>query len=384
MPVVISAAVAFVAMIYVVIYYYLRIGVVARKAFADNASEYMPVEDLPEVSVIVYAYDDADFLRRLLPQLLGQDYPAPYEVIVVNEGQSDATSEVVNLLAMKHHNLYLTFTPDGARNLSRKKLALTLGIKAARYGVVATVDADTSVNSDKWLIRMAGHFSDPRCEVVIGATRPDDQSDDMSGRVFRTFDYCADSVTYISSAIAGRPYRGTSHNLAYRRQLFFDNKGFSRSLNLRYGDDDVFVSEIANGKNTVVELSEESVTTSLSYNPRRAYREFKQKVLFTGSFVRKGARRMMAVCSVAVWIWFAAAIVMVWCGYPSLLPVCVAVGTGLGLWIPVVCIWRKVRAALGFKPLAWSLPVLVLSRPVHTFVAKVRSSKNKVHNYTWG
>ena len=51
---------------------------------------------------------------------------------MVNEGESAAVTDVVSTMQLTHRNLYLTCTPDGVRNLSRKKLAITLGIKATR------------------------------------------------------------------------------------------------------------------------------------------------------------------------------------------------------------------------------------------------------------
>lgn len=384
MHVIVPAAIALVAMAVVLVLACRRLMRVCRKVTADTEAPLPAVEDLPDVSVVVYASDDAEYLSALLPALLAQDYPAPFEVIVVNEGQADAATEVVSLLAREHSNLYLTFTPDGARNLSRKKLALTIGVKAARHSVVVTVDADTAIPSDKWLMRMAGDFASRRCEVVIGADKPYLDEDDMPWRHFRAFDSCVDTVTYIDAALCGRPYRGTSHNLAYRRELFFANKGFSRSLNLRNGEDDVFVSEIATADNTCVQLATDAITTALSVNPKRSYSENKRRRIFTGAFISKRSRRVTGLCSVLLWIWLAAAVYVGISGLPSLLPACFALVTALGLWTPLVLMWRKTMSVLGYGKAGWALPLMILLRPLHTFVARLRASRGKVHNYTWG
>ena len=209
MQVIVPAAIALISMAAVLVLACRRLLRVCRKVTDDTEAPLPAVEDLPDVSVVVYASDDAEYLSTLLPALLAQDYPAPFEVIVVNEGQADAATEVVSLLAREHSNLYLTFTPDGARNLSRKKLALTIGVKAARHSVVVTVDADTAIPSDRWLMRMAGDFASRRCEVVIGADKPDLDDDDMPWRNFRAFDSCVDTITYIDAAMCGYPNRGT-------------------------------------------------------------------------------------------------------------------------------------------------------------------------------
>jgi len=71
--------------------------------------------ELPGVSVIVYANDNAAELREMLPEVLNQNYPAgKLEVIVVNDGSVDDITDVVNYLGQEYRNLYITFVPDQA------------------------------------------------------------------------------------------------------------------------------------------------------------------------------------------------------------------------------------------------------------------------------
>jgi cellulose synthase/poly-beta-1,6-N-acetylglucosamine synthase-like glycosyltransferase len=67
---------------------------------------------------------------------------------------------------------------------------------------------------------------------------------------------------YLSFALLGIPYSAVGRNLAYRRSLFFENKGFASHLHIASGDDDLFVSETANRYNTAVEIHPESFTSS--------------------------------------------------------------------------------------------------------------------------
>lgn len=361
----------------------IRLRRIISKATEDRERAIPDDADLPSVSIVVYAHDDASFLEKLLPRLLAQRYPSQYEIVVVNEGQSDATSDLVNAMALSHPNLYLTFTPDGARNLSRKKLALTLGIKASRSEVVVMVDADTSVDSDEWLLYMASGFADPACDVVIGTSIWDWEADDMHGSRYRAFDSVADAVTYLAPAINGHPYRGTSHNLAYRRQLFFANKGFSKSLNLRYGDDDIFLSEIATSDNTRVELSAQSITRTLFHNPSRNYKEAVVRRMFTAPHVKSGSRRLMAFCSILLWLWLLSSATAVVYALPSLLPAAVVVLLCLLLWIPLAMWWRKTMLMLGSRRLGLTLPWLIMMRPFHTIMNQWRTLRSRKYQYTW-
>ncbi|WP_286331510.1 glycosyltransferase, partial [Duncaniella freteri] len=223
--------------------------------YADSGST-TDAAGYPPVSVIVYSEDDASNLEILLPQILEQDYPAPFEVIVVNDGAISSTKDVIARLEQRYYNLYMTFTPQESRSLSRKKLAVTLGIKAAKYNVLVHTTGNCQIPSGQWLKRMASHFS-PSTDIVLGYAIPavSDGVDEPWKRL-HSFDRVRSDVEWLSWAIAGRPYRGDGCNIAYRREMFFRNKGFSRSLDLKYGDDDVFVSEVARKGNTAVELSD--------------------------------------------------------------------------------------------------------------------------------
>ena len=87
------------------------------------------VDVLPPVSIIVDACTETGQLSRFLPLVLGQDYPE-FEVVVVASTEAEATSDALSALKVEHPNLHITFAPRGSRTLSRKKLALMIGIKA--------------------------------------------------------------------------------------------------------------------------------------------------------------------------------------------------------------------------------------------------------------
>ena len=82
--------------------------------------------------MILCARNEADNLRKILPAILEQDYPQ-FEVIVINDASTDETEDVLGFMEEKYPHLYHSFTPDSARYISHKKLALTLGIKASKH-----------------------------------------------------------------------------------------------------------------------------------------------------------------------------------------------------------------------------------------------------------
>jgi hypothetical protein len=70
------------------------------------------------------------------------------------------------------------------------------------------------------------------------------------------------AMQYFGMAVAGKPYMGVGRNLAYRKTVFFSNKGFASHSNLFSGDDDLFVNETSNSSNVGIELHPESFTWS--------------------------------------------------------------------------------------------------------------------------
>ncbi len=365
--------------------YFMRVRSVAvfRRRADRNRTE-KPDGSFEPTSVIVYSQGDADNLMELLGSLLNQDYPAEYEVIVVNEGESADVRDVVSMLRARHPNIYLTFTPEGVVNLSRKKLALTLGVKAARYGVVVLTTTAAMVESPLWLRRMMSSFSaDSPVEVVLGFAYIDPAEDNARGCRRRAFDYVADSVRWLGVAIAGKPFRGTEYNLAYRKEVFLRNKGFARSLNLHYGDDDIFVRQIARGANTAVELSGESIVRLRQGNHPRIFKERVLRRCFTESFIR---RRPRIIYPLAGWLQtaavfaVAAALSVAWRNPYAVVSGIVLLASVAALDISV---WRKAMTALKSRRLTLTLPWFAMTYPLRRLAGNIVGRMGTHKKYTW-
>lgn len=334
----------------------------------------------PAASIIIYAQGEADRLENLLPVVLGQDYGGTFEVIVINEGDSADVRSVINALQLAHRNLYLTFTPDGARNLSRKKLALTLGIKAARYEVVVNTTTDAIITSDRWLEKIMRHFSNPSTGIVLGYAAP---TDDSEIALSTSFFYACDSVSWISAAIGQHPFRGTELNIAYRRELFFANKGFSRSLNLHYGDDDIFISEIATRDNTVTELSPESVVRFSNYDMNAALYSTALRRRFTESFIRKKPLPCLTIGETSLWLTIlsaAGAIVFDYLNLTTIIIAAIIIGITM---TAVVLAWQKTSEAIELRRICLSAPFLALAQPFRRLSLSISSGMSKQKKYTW-
>lgn len=384
-PLIISLlAVLGVTMLWLLLGFRHYVAMVSAKVKADSTRE-LPEDEssYPPVSVIVYSEDDAPNLEILLPQILEQNYPARFEVIVVNDGAMSSTKDVIARLEQKYSNLYMTFTPLASRSLSRKKLAVTLGIKAARYDVVVHTTGKCQIPSKNWLRAICRNFA-PGTDIVIGYAAPAVPEDVKNPwKRLHAFDTVRSAVEYLSWAIAGRPYRGNGNNLAYRRSIFFANKGFSRTLHLKYGDDDMFINEVARGGNTAVELSADSLLLDVDSNPSSAFMATKLRYDYTGARLHSFARWFFSLCSWAWWLQVLSAIALALFGLPSFLPLCIAGGAILVTWLVLMFTWKRTSQSLWSRRILLTFPWFMSFHPFYTLYYKVKGFAKRGDNLSW-
>ncbi len=236
-------------------------------------------EELPGVSVIITSKNDAEELEKNLPFILEQDYPN-FEVVVVNSGSTDETDMVLKAAEQKYTGLYHTYVPDGADAVNEKKLALTLGIKAARYDVLLFTEAYCRPCSSRWLREFGKEFAQKGNEVVLGYNRLHVEKK-VAGRRFIRYDNLLHHLKFLSMAIAGKPFMGLGRNMAYKKALFFEQKGFSSVLNIEGGEDDLFINRVGRKKKTGVVLSPAGMTESGIVDSFSTWKALKSKYNYT-------------------------------------------------------------------------------------------------------
>ena len=243
------------------------------------------------VSVIICARNEAANLERFLPAILEQDHP-DFEVVVVNDGSSDHTEEVLASLSGSYPQLRHTSVPLNNRRTRGKKLALTLGLKSARFANVVLTDADCYPAGNQWLSRMSAHLGE-ETDFVLGYGAYERRRGMLNALI--RYETVFTAMQFLGFAIKGKPYMGVGRNLAYRKALFFDNKGFSKHYHVPSGDDDLFVNEHATGSNTKVELSREAFTYSMPETTFSGWIKQKRRHISAGRYYRSGSRFRLAL-----------------------------------------------------------------------------------------
>jgi Glycosyltransferases, probably involved in cell wall biogenesis len=119
-----------------------------------------PVMDMP-VSVIIPAFNEEKVIAATVNRILASDYKN-LEVLVIDDGSHDRTSEVVQEEFGSVANVTLITIPNGG-----KARALNLGIERAHGEVIVALDADTQFDTDT-ISRLVRWFADPEIGAVAG------------------------------------------------------------------------------------------------------------------------------------------------------------------------------------------------------------------------
>lgn len=202
------------------------------------------------VSIILTPHDEAEALAANLPLLLDQDYPVDYQVIVIVEQGYHDTEDVVKHIQNEinekqgHASLYMTYIPESSRYMSRKKLAMTLGVKAARTEWILLTEATTKPSSRQWLRTMT-RACDQDARMVIGYGGYADEASS-----FKRFERLYMAYYLMREDSHGQAYRTLSHNLLLRKSDFMASDGFLGSLNLIRGEYDALANKFSTADGT--------------------------------------------------------------------------------------------------------------------------------------
>jgi peptidoglycan-N-acetylglucosamine deacetylase len=129
----------------------------------------------PGVSVLIAAYNEERVIARTLAQVLASDFPLR-EVVVIDDGSIDGTSDAVRAVAARDERVRLVRTTNGG-----KWAALNRGMLEVREAVVVTLDADTVVEPDA-ITHLVARFHDPRIAAVAGVVKVGNHSRNLITR----------------------------------------------------------------------------------------------------------------------------------------------------------------------------------------------------------
>jgi glycosyltransferase involved in cell wall biosynthesis len=261
-------------------WYWLRFY---HKAAYARQNEVISPATLPPLSVIICARNEADNLSKFLPAVLEQDYPS-FEVVVVNDCSEDNSYDILGEMMKRYPHLKVSIIQKDPGFTHTKKLAMLIGIKAAKNDLLVFTDADCRPATGNWLREVASAATD-KAELIIGygGYMPEKG---ILNRYIR-YETMFVAMQYFGMAMTGVPYMGVGRNLAYRRNFFFSRGGFGPHNHILSGDDDLFVNRNATADNCSVMLSHESFTLSVAQKTVGAWAKQRRRHFSTAAYYKK-------------------------------------------------------------------------------------------------
>lgn len=227
------------------------------KHFSDDYRRYTDSHNLLPISLIIPAYNEQENIVQNVRSLMKLNYPE-YEIIVVNDGSTDKTGELlINAFEMhmietsiryriptkdirgvyyssKYPNLLYVDKENGG-----KSDALNAGINISSYPLFTCLDADSRIEKDALLMLSLEFIKDSRTVIAGGIVRIANGSRIVDGE-FKGFSMPKklverfQIVEYYRSFLSGRVFWSASNSLLvvsgafglFRKQTVIDVGGY--------------------------------------------------------------------------------------------------------------------------------------------------------------
>ncbi|MDL2208973.1 hypothetical protein LJB97_05065 [Parabacteroides sp. OttesenSCG-928-O15] len=198
------------------------------------------------------------------------------------------------------------------------------------------------------------------------------------------YDNLLSGLSYLSSALRHRPFTGNGRNLSYRKELFFQHNGYQKSLGLHAGDDDLFINESANRKNTEVIYSPESITRMQEVERYNIWREMKASRAATQRFYKGGKLFFYRMEELSYFFFLLAVVAAILIGLAGNWIVSVAAGLLFIIrFITKAVILHKSAKMLQQKPATGLLFLFEIIQPLHNLYIRIYRMFRGKNDYTF-
>lgn len=148
-----------------------------------------------KVSVIIPAYNSSATIKTCLESAIHQSYPV-YEIIIINDGSSDNTIDIVQSVIDSHREISIQFIDKINEGPS---IARNLGIQLATGDIIAFLDSDDVWLKDK-LERQIDTLKQQPQVAILGGLYKNNNKDNLGGFKEVTFEELLLSNTFFTSA----------------------------------------------------------------------------------------------------------------------------------------------------------------------------------------
>lgn len=350
-----------------ILYYLIVYGKIAfKKHFTVKLKEN---DELPPLSVIIAVKNDEYNIKNKLIEILEQDYPT-FEVIVVNDASSDETEFVLKGLSAIYHHLKVVNIVENVNKFQGQKFPISIGIKSAKYEHLVLTKSDCKPNSFDWLKYIASGFGKNK-EIVLGYACVENKKGLLNKLV--RYDHAIRAMNYLSFALCKNPYMGEGYNLAYKKSLFYKVGGFIKHYNLSAGDDDMFINQITNSKNTSVVLTTPSFVKYDSFRKYKDWIKAKKSNIISKKHFKTSHRFLLNLLPFSTFMFYLCIVALFFIGIPWPYIVLAL----LLKFILQIFVYYKAFKRLRIKNLFIFAPILEIYQMILNFFLELRIATTK-------
>ena len=204
--------------------------------------------------LVLAVKNESSNLKKHFSTLL-QQTGGDYEVLVIDDHSEDDTAEIIRKFQRQHPNLRFIQNQEGLG----KKRSLQQHLLAEKADMLVLTDGDCRPATVHWLSLMTRKIRENH-QIVLGYA-PFFRRKSLVN-LFARYENVLTALQYLSYALAGIPYMGVGRNLAYCKTLFDRQNGFQSHLDIRSGDDDLFINQVATPDNTTIQIHPDSFVYS--------------------------------------------------------------------------------------------------------------------------
>lgn len=185
-----------------------------------------------KVSVLIAAKNEEDNILGLLKSLYNQTFPKEYyEVIIVDDGSEDKTSEIINSFIFDNGDFNITLLKGSGTG---KKSAISQALHASKNELIVVTDADCVLNSE-WIESIVNFYQENDCKMILAPVLlyPDNNIFEK----MQILEHLSLIASTAGSTSIGFPVMCNGANMAYEREAALKMENLRRDFNIPSGDD---------------------------------------------------------------------------------------------------------------------------------------------------
>jgi cellulose synthase/poly-beta-1,6-N-acetylglucosamine synthase-like glycosyltransferase len=367
---VISILTAGLTLFYIGMMFYLRAG-------WGKIPYFIAPDKTPDtrVSILIAARNEEEKIEKTIRDILSQDYPSGmFELIVVDDHSTDRTAEIISSFAQE--GVKLISLQETEKLNSYKKKAISEAINLAEGELIITTDADCRMKKT-WLKTIVTFYEKGDYKLISSPVVYFEEKNAFEEMQTLEFLFL---IGLGASGIGNKmPATCNGANLAYRKDVFLELKGFRGIDDLASGDDELFLHKVAHSYPQGIGFCK-SADAIVYTHAKETLGEFIQQRKRWASKSTRYKNKEIVLLGVSVWLFNLLFLVNFFAGFANPFFWCLCLGS---LALKMLSEWLflfPVCKFAGRKGLLWYQPVLTVVHIIYLVFIGIAGNSGK---YQW-